>query len=72
MYKYVESGMHITWKECCEVAIQDELSKYNAQTVMVWYRELTESLSQKFRQSERGQDPAAAKFPFAEDEMRVS
>jgi hypothetical protein len=27
MYNYVEAGMHITWKECCKVAIQDELSK---------------------------------------------
>jgi hypothetical protein len=37
MYNSVELGMHITWKECCEVAIKDELSKYSPLAVMTWY-----------------------------------
>ena len=37
MYNFVETGISMTWKECCEMAIKDELSKYSALTVMTWY-----------------------------------
>jgi hypothetical protein len=68
MYQFVEIGIHMTWKECCEMAIKDELPTYSSLTVMTWYRELTESLSLKFRHSERGRNSVAAKSPVAEDE----
>jgi hypothetical protein len=71
MYNFVETGIHMTWKECCEMAVKDELSKYCARTVMAWYRELTQSLSLKFRRNQRGRASDAARSPFAEDEMMM-
>jgi hypothetical protein len=68
MYNFVETGIPMTWKECCETAIKDELSKYSALTVMTWYRELTQSQSLKFRRNLRGRASDAARSPFNEDE----
>jgi hypothetical protein len=68
MHARADLGLPITWKECCEQAVKDELSKFNPQTVMVWYRELTKSSSLKFRRSERGRHTVAARSPFEEDE----
>jgi hypothetical protein len=68
MYEFVEAGIPMSWKECCEMAIKDELSKYSALTVMTWYRELTQSQSLKFRRNLRGRASDAARSPFNEDE----